>query len=192
VDIQVARELAASKLAESLPRRWRHVRAVAAKSARIAVILPEAERPLLVAAAWLHDVGYAPDLALTGLHALDGARWLRGMEFDERVVTMVANHSCATYEADERGLGKQLRSEFPAHPSPLADCLWYADMTTGPDGQDFDVLERLEEVRARCGPDHIVTRFWAKAEPTIVAAVRRTEQRLTPRALPSDVSLSPP
>jgi DNA-binding Xre family transcriptional regulator len=29
------------------------------------------------AAAWLHDIGYAPDLIVTGLHALDGARYLR-------------------------------------------------------------------------------------------------------------------
>ena len=28
-------------------------------------------------AAWLHDVGYAPSLVETGLHALDGARFLR-------------------------------------------------------------------------------------------------------------------
>jgi hypothetical protein len=51
-------------------------------------------------------------------------------------------------------------------------------MTTGPDGQDFDVADRLDEARSRYGPDHVVTRFWAKAEPVIVAAVRRTEERL--------------
>jgi hypothetical protein len=39
----------------------------AGKSARLRPALPEA-------AAWLHDIGYAPGLAVTGLHALDGAR----------------------------------------------------------------------------------------------------------------------
>ncbi|HEX3192303.1 MAG TPA: hypothetical protein VHS30_21235 [Streptosporangiaceae bacterium] len=29
------------------------------------------------AAAWLRDIGYTPGLAVTGLHALDGARYLR-------------------------------------------------------------------------------------------------------------------
>ena len=31
----------------------------------------------LVAAAWLHDIGYAPELVETGFHPLDGARYLR-------------------------------------------------------------------------------------------------------------------
>ncbi len=31
----------------------------------------------LVAAAYLHDIGYAPELAITGFHPLDGARHLR-------------------------------------------------------------------------------------------------------------------
>jgi hypothetical protein len=36
-----------------------------------------ADADLLEAAAWLHDIGYAPVLAATGLHASDGARYLR-------------------------------------------------------------------------------------------------------------------
>ncbi len=174
-----ARTLASIKLAESLPRRWAHVQAVAAKAERIAHVLPAPERTTLAAAAWLHDIGYAPDIAATGLHALDGARWLRGHGFDTQLVSLVANHSCATYEADERGLGAELRSEFPAEESALADALWYADMTTGPDGQDFNIHDRLAEVRSRYGPEHLVTRFWARAEPAIVATVRRTEKRLS-------------
>ena len=35
---------------------------------------------MLEAAAWLPDIGYAPGLAVTGLHALDGARYLRDAE----------------------------------------------------------------------------------------------------------------
>jgi putative nucleotidyltransferase with HDIG domain len=173
-----ARVLAGAVLAEALPRRWRHVQAVAAKAKEIAAVLPEAERQALIAAAWLHDIGYAPGVADSGLHALDGARWLRLHGADVRVASLVAYHSCAIFEAEECGLADQLRAEFPAEDSPLVDALWYADMTTGPDGQDFDVLERLAEIRSRYGPDHLVTRFWARAEPVIVAAVRRTEERL--------------
>jgi len=51
-------------------------------------------------------------------------------------------------------------------------------MTTGPDGQDLHVVDRLNEARSRYGPDHVVTRFWANAEPVLVAAVQRTEERL--------------
>lgn len=175
----VARSTAKVVLSDALPRRWTHVQAVAAKAGRISRILAEPERPILVAAAWLHDVGYAPAIVSTGLHALDGARWLRDQRFHARVVALVAYHSCARFEADELGLTEALHSEFGDEQSSLRDALWYSDMTTGPDGQDFDVLQRLAEIRSRYGPEHVVTRFWSRAEPDIVAAVRRTEDRLS-------------
>ncbi|SCL66947.1 HD domain-containing protein [Micromonospora peucetia] len=174
----VARGVAKGMLSESLPRRWTHVQAVAAKAKRISSLLGESEQPILVAAAWLHDVGYAPAIVSTGLHALDGARWLRDRRVHTRVVALVAYHSCARFEADELGLSEQLQNEFDDEQSPLRDALWYSDMTTGPDGQDFDVLQRLAEIRSRYGPEHVVTRFWSRAEPEIVAAVRRVEDRL--------------
>ncbi|GHE88447.1 hypothetical protein GCM10018772_10160 [Streptomyces fumanus] len=49
---------------------------------------------LLVVAAPLHDVGYAPALAATGFHPLDGARFFRDERgADERLARLVANHS---------------------------------------------------------------------------------------------------
>jgi hypothetical protein len=51
------------------------------------------------ATAWLHDIGYAPDLALTGLHGLDGARYLRDSQHaDAMVCRLVARHSYAIVE----------------------------------------------------------------------------------------------
>jgi putative nucleotidyltransferase with HDIG domain len=173
-----ARVLAEGLLSGPLPRRWDHVQAVAAKASPLSALLEGDEPQILVAAAWLHDVGYAPDLASTGFHALDGARWLRQQGFHERVTSLVAYHSCAVFEAEEHGLADELRSEFSAEESAASDALWYADMTTGPDGQDFSVADGLAEVRSRYGPGHPVTRFWARAEPTLMAAVRRTEERM--------------
>jgi predicted hydrolase (HD superfamily) len=171
---QTARQL----LATHLPQRWRHVQAVAAKAQVAASALDQVDGPMLVASAWLHDVGYAPDVADTGLHALDGARWLLKHGWPVRLAALVAHHSCALFEAEERGLARTLVAEFEHENSATSDALWYVDMTTGPDGQDVDVLERLAEIRRRYGPDHVVTRFWARAEPTLVDAVRRTESRL--------------
>ncbi|GAB3155846.1 HDIG domain-containing protein [Micromonospora sonneratiae] len=173
-----ARDLAESLLSESLPRRWQHVQAVAAKAERVSVVLDGPDRAVLVAAAWLHDIGYAAPLAHSGFHPLDGARWLRSQGVHERVVRLVAHHTCAVLEADERGLAGELVAEFAQEESATADALWYCDATTGPDGQNFDVFERLNEIRARYGPDALVTRFINRAEPEIVAAVRRTEARL--------------
>jgi putative nucleotidyltransferase with HDIG domain len=174
-----ARRLAEQQLAAALPRRWSHVRAVGTKAEAVASVLPDKQdRDVLIAAAWLHDVGYASDLAATGFHPLDGARWLRRSGLDDRVVALVAHHSCAQLEADERGLRRELDAEFSRERSAVADALWYVDMTTGPDGQDYEVTARLDEIRSRYGPDHVVTRFIARAKSEIVAAVRRTEDRL--------------
>ncbi|MEU5430196.1 HD domain-containing protein [Streptomyces olivoreticuli] len=57
---------------------------MAERARTIAPLLGE-DAELLEAAAVLHDVGYAPDLAQTGFHSLDGARYLRGVAHaDER------------------------------------------------------------------------------------------------------------
>jgi hypothetical protein len=171
-----AAQLAADMLAAALPRRWQHVQAVGTKAAWLGPVVSPAEADLLVTAAWLHDIGYAPDVVDTGLHALDGARWLVRHGWDSRLAGLVANHSCALYEAAERGLDEVLASEFPQERSAVADALWYADMTTGPDGEDLTPRERLDEIRSRYGPDDIVTRFWRRAEPELLEAVRRTEE----------------
>jgi HD domain-containing protein len=64
-----AEGLARTLLADSLPRRWSHVQGVAARARTLKPSLgPDAE--LLEAAAWLHDIGYLPELARTGLHGL--------------------------------------------------------------------------------------------------------------------------
>jgi hypothetical protein len=184
--VEEAQDLARSRLADVLPRRWRHVQKVAgkAKTLGVALSLNRDDARTLVAAAWLHDIGYSPSLVETGLHPLDGARWLRAKGLDERVTALVAHHSCAYLEADERGLAKELTAEFSREDSVVADALWYADMTTGPDGQDFEVSVRLGEIRARYGPGDVVTRFIIRAEPEIVAAVRRTQERLKGAAQP--------
>jgi HD superfamily phosphodiesterase len=49
---------------------------VAERARSIAPILGQ-EAELLEAAAVLHAIGYSPDLAKTGFHPLDGARYLR-------------------------------------------------------------------------------------------------------------------
>ena len=121
-----AQQLARALLQEPLPRRWAHVQGVAARARSLAPVLgPDAD--LLEAAAWVHDVGYAPNLAITGLHQLDGARYLRDAQHaDAMLCRLVAHHSCAIIEAGERGLADVLGSEFEPAPDrslPRADLL---------------------------------------------------------------------
>lgn len=75
------------------------------------------------------------------------------------------HHSCARIEADVRGVGGELTAEFPRADPALSDALLYCDMTTGPDGDYVRPAERLAEIRARCGPEHEVTRFVERAAP---------------------------
>jgi hypothetical protein len=182
VDVREAAELAERLLAAELPGRWRHSAGVAARAGGLPGVEPP-QRQMLTAAAWLHDVGYAPQLVDTGFHPIDAARHLRVIGIDERVVNLVAHHSCARSEAGLRGLGDLLRREFPRATELPHDELCYCDQTTSPDGEVVDVTERLAEVRQRYGDGHLVTQFVDLAEDELVATVRRVEEiyRLQPR-----------
>ena len=114
---------------------------------------------LVEAAAWLHDIGYAPGLAVTGLHALDGARYLRDAQHaDAMLCRLVAHHSCAIVGAGERGLADVLGPEFEPAPHVLSDALTFCDMTTSPDGELVPVDRRLAEIHHPHGPGHLVSR----------------------------------
>ena len=174
-----AEELARKLLEIPLPRRWSHVQGVAARARGLAPVVGD-DVGLLEAAAWLHDVGYSAELADTGFHPLDGARYLRDVHQAEPVLCrLVANHSCAVIEAEDRGLADVLSREFPAADAVLGDALTYCDVTTTPDGDVVTVHDRLTEIRERYGPDSLVTQFTHRAEPWLVASVTRTTERLS-------------
>ncbi len=130
---------------------------------------------LLVAAAFLHDVGYAPALKITGFHPLDGAMYLRRLHVDERVVGLVANHTCANIEARLRDLDGRLAREFPKDEALPHDELAFCDLTTGPSGEATSLDDRLRDIRLRYDPDDVVSRFIDQAEPEMRALIRRAE-----------------
>jgi len=173
-----AYELAGNLLSDALPRRWEHSKGVAKCAVTLRPVLG-ADAELMYAAAVLHDIGYAPDLAKAGFHPLDGARFLRDVaRADERVTRLVAHHSCALLEAEERGLRAELAGEFPTEHGDLMDALIYCDMTTTPDGNPTTPQDRVAEIVNRYGPDSLIGRFIRRAEPEIYAATARVDQRL--------------
>ncbi|WP_229323309.1 HD domain-containing protein [Streptomyces sp. UNOC14_S4] len=173
-----AYELAESLLSEPLPRRWAHSLGVGKRARDLQPILGS-EAELLEAAAVLHDIGYSPALTKTGFHPLDGARFLRYQkDADERIVRLVAHHTFALLEAEERGIREELAREFEREEPHLVDALVYCDMTTAPDGRRTNSAERIDEIVRRYSPDSIVGRFIQRAAPDVHAAVARVERRL--------------
>jgi hypothetical protein len=136
--------------------------------------LPDADRDTLVAAAWLHDVGYVPDLAHTGFHPLDGARFLQAERFPTVIVDLVAYHSGALFEAHERGLVDEL-SDFVAPPDDLLRRLTAADMTTGPNGARVSARARIAEILTRYPSNDPVHRAVARSGPSLIEVVEQID-----------------
>ncbi|GEN80244.1 HD domain-containing protein [Actinotalea fermentans] len=160
--------------------RWHHSAGVATAAASLSRMFSEEDAELLVAAAWLHDIGYCAELLDTGFHPLDGARHLRALGAPDRLCRLIANHTGAWAEAESRGLAELLTAEFPAEQSPVADALTYADLTTGPAGQPLSAEERIAEILERYEAGHVVHRSIRQVTPELLATVRRVEQTLAP------------
>lgn len=168
----------ASTLLADNPRRLAHSRAVATTASQLAEALlddPE-ERAVLVTAAWLHDIGYAPVLAKTGAHHLDGAIHLEEVG-EHRLACLVAHHGSGAAETVLRGFTDEI-AQFPREMSLPADILTCCDLSCGPDGTRLSLDERLGEIRARYGDDHVVVRGLKADDDVIRGAFQRVEFRL--------------
>jgi hypothetical protein len=184
---RTARARKAEDLLAPLDNRWVHTQAVAGTARRLAISDEAVDGPVLVAAAYLHDVGYAPALHETGHHALDGARYLaaRGCH---RLSVLVANHSGACQEAALLGFAAELK-KFPPEISMTADALTYCDIITDAAGRAVTLEERFTNVRRRYGTNHVVTRAMERAYPDLERAVHAVEARAKPLG---DDGLVPP
>lgn len=72
-----------------------------------------------------------------------------------------------------RGRG-ELLDRFPTPPGVLSAALTYCDITTGPEGRDMTVDERIDEVGLRRGRYSIVCQALVVARPQLIQAVSRT------------------
>ena len=172
--VHTAQSLARALL--GVNRRWTHTSGVAARAESVVEVVPEEYRPTLLAAAWLHDIGYAQALQDSGFHPLDGARYLRAHGWHHLIVGLVAHHSCARFVADIHGLSEAM-NEFPRdeyRSGPLADALTYADQTINPQGDPIDVHSRLQGMLHRHGPDSANAQCHHLRAPAILAAVSTT------------------
>jgi hypothetical protein len=155
--------------------RWAHVRLVSATMRRLASELTNGEA--LVGAAWLHDIGYAPELVRTGMHALDGASFLDLDGAPREVVSLVAYHTGAEFEAEERGLLDEFAHFDPPSQDDL-DLLILADLVSGASGEPTTVCDRLKEILDRYEPAHPVHRAVTRSSPYLEDCARRAAARV--------------
>jgi hypothetical protein len=173
-----ARHLAQTLLAD-IPERWRHSVGVARQAEQLVGTLPDAaDAGTLVAAAWLHDIGYANKVRDIGFHPLDGGRYLLGARWPGRIASLVAHHSEALCVARVRGIA-DLLSPFRVEYGAVTDALSYADQTVGPNGHEMDFEQRLDDMLRRHGPTSPNALAHPWRAPRLRAAMRRVEGRLS-------------
>jgi putative nucleotidyltransferase with HDIG domain len=162
--------------------RLAHSLQAAMQARRVLAAVSTADADLLVSAALLHDIGYAPALRQTGFHPIDGARFLLRLGAPTRLAALVAHHSESRLLAEAVGLLAPL-SSFLREEGPVTDALTYADMTAGPTGAPMTIADRLADIAAR----------HANEDPVLVAArlarvprLMATAERVRSRALVTD------
>ena len=162
----------------SLGNRWLHVQgAVTVAQWLSPTISNPVERSYLLAAVYLHDIGYSPSLATLGFHPIDGACFVLNAIGDRRLAALVAHHSGARFEARLRDFGKAL-SPFPREQSAVAEYLNYVDMHSGVCGQICTLIERRADIERRYPPENVVIRSFRSAYPSLKQDVARVERRL--------------
>ena len=157
-------------------RRWDHLSQVGRTAEELAERSPLVTQAV-VCAAWVHDLGYAPGIVVSGLHPLDGAKFLSLLGVPPEIVSLVAFHTGALFEAEERGLADQL-AVFPQPVADDLDLLTMIDLATAPDGSPILDTDRIKEILSRYEDGHPVNRAIRRSESGLLASSARGKHAL--------------
>jgi hypothetical protein len=164
-------------LLQGIGTRLAHSAAVVAQIQTVLPFLELGWRSAVSDAAWLHDIGHSPEIAATGFHPLDGARWLSDNGWPTDTCRVVAWHTEPWEEGRLRGLEEQL-AELDRPPPLVAAALAWADLTSSPSGERWTVERRLADILERYPPDTIVHIDTRAALPALWTAVAQVDALL--------------
>jgi hypothetical protein len=170
--------LLADQLLARVGTRFEHSARVARQAHQAQRLLDPLWSSAIVDAAWLHDIGYSDQVAATGFHPLDGARWLKGHGWPDEVCRLIAWHTAAPIEGALRGFDNALADEFEPPPPLAAAALAWADLTSSATGEPLSVADRLADILQRYPADSVVHRAMVEATPMLLASAQDIEARL--------------
>ncbi|WP_029210999.1 HD domain-containing protein [Arsenicicoccus bolidensis] len=179
LSVDIARDLARQFVGDLHPR-WEHLQAVGRRAEDLCETAGLSETVAI--AAWLHDIGYGPAIAHTGFHPLDGARFLIEHGAPRDVVRLVAWHTGAGFEAQERGLLDDLGG-FAQPSVDELDALTMIDLATSPTGEPLLDVKRIAEILSRYEDGHPVHEAVENSRASLLASSRRAKAAL---GLPQD------
>ncbi|MGA8943453.1 MAG: HDIG domain-containing metalloprotein [Thermoactinomyces sp.] len=140
-------------------------------------------KPLLIQAAYLHDIGYSNRLNATNFHPFDGAVFAQNHGFPKPVVAAVLFHSGACESAKKTG--SDLVSVYELNTPLLDDTDWlfidlvtYCDLHTAPTGENITFDERIQEIIQRYGESHEVSRFMVGNRKNFKKTIQRVEKQI--------------
>lgn len=165
--------------------RWDHLSAVGRCAQRLAEHCDIVTHDVVLAA-WLHDIGYGPAVRRSGFHPLDGAHYLIGLGAPAEVVGLVAWHTGAEFEAETRGLLREL-GQLPVPNSQALDVLTMIDLAVSPTGEPVLDENRVEEMLRRYEETHPVHRTVVRSRAWLLASSARGKAAV---GLPDDWPLS--
>ena len=145
--VRDAQNLAQTLLADD-PTRLAHVRGAGTIAGLVTGALHVDQPEIIVAAAWLHDIGYAPAIARTGFHPVDGALFLAREGWPDPVVLMVAHHSHAAILAPHYGVQHHMALLEHVR-GPADDIITFSDLRAGPNGLGAEPRDRVDDMRRR-------------------------------------------
>jgi hypothetical protein len=168
----------ANRLLGEIGTRLAHSARVALEADSVSELLDAPWRSAIVDAAWLHDIGYSDEVASTGFHPLDGARWLKDHGWPIEVCQLVAWHTAASVEGALRGLEETLAAEFDPPPALATAALAWADLTSSTTGERSTVADRLADILRRYPSDSVVHRAIVEATPMLLESAQDIEAHL--------------